>query len=375
MSPRRSAVSSGSDPRLLKQRKEANVHIGKRSNQPTRYLITGGMGFIGSHLAEALLDRGQQVTLVDDLSTGQFHNIEHLVDRPGFHFAVDDITSEVVLDRLASDCDVIFHLAAAVGVKLVVEDPVHTIETNVSGTQAVLNAALRYRARVLIASTSEVYGKGAHLPFAESDDCVLGPTSHSRWGYAASKMVDEFMGLAYYRQKGLQVTIFRLFNTVGPRQTGHYGMVIPRLVQQALNGEPLTVYGDGQQSRCFVHVYDVIAALIALSECQEAAGQVFNVGATSEITILDLARRVLEATNMHAADLTLAVGNAQSGTPDERIVFVPYSQAYAAGFEDMRRRVPDISKIQQYVGWQPQRNLDDILRDVVTHFVSEAALA
>jgi UDP-glucose 4-epimerase len=348
----------------------------RRSKIPTRYLITGGMGFIGSHLAEALLDRGCQVTVVDNLSTGQFQNIEHLVDRPGFQFAVDNITSEVVIDRLVSECDVIFHLAAAVGVKLVVEDPVQTIEINVMGTEAVLKAALRYRAKVLIASTSEVYGKGARIPFAEADDCVLGPTSHSRWGYAASKMVDEFIGLAYYRQKGLPVIIFRLFNTVGPRQTGRYGMVIPSLVQQALRGEPLTVYGDGQQSRCFAHVYDVIEALLGLADCPTAAGQVFNVGSTEEITVLNLARRVLRTVDEQSGNLSDEL--AGQGLPytlrDDRIVFVPYAQAYAVGFEDMRRRVPDTSKIYQYIGWQPRRTLDNILHDVVASLASEAAV-
>lgn len=345
----------------------------KRSTTSTRYLITGGMGFIGSHLAEALLEQGHRVTIVDDLSTGQFQNIEHLINHPGFQFAVDNITSEVVLDRLVSECDVIFHLAAAVGVKLVVEDPVRTIETNVMGTEAVLKAALRYRTKVLIASTSEVYGKGVRIPFAESDDCVLGPTSHSRWGYAASKMVDEFIGLAYHRQKGLPVVIFRLFNTVGPRQTGHYGMVIPRLVQQALQGKPLTVYGDGQQSRCFVHVADVIEALLGLANCPEAVGQVFNIGSNEEISITQLARRVLQVTDeQHTGELTTRAVNEPAIEPEhDRLTFVPYAQAYAVGFEDMRRRVPDTSKIHRYIGWQPRRTLDDILHDVVASFAND----
>jgi UDP-glucose 4-epimerase len=349
------------------------VQAFKRSTASLRYLITGGMGFIGSHLAEALLEQGHEVTIVDDLSTGQFQNIEHLVNHPNFRFAVDNITSQVVLDRLVSECDVIFHLAAAVGVKLVVEDPVRTIETNVMGTDAVLTAALRYRTKVLIASTSEVYGKGMRIPFAESDDCVLGPTSHSRWGYAASKMVDEFIGLAYHRQKGLPVVIFRLFNTVGPRQTGHYGMVIPRLVQQALRGETLTVYGDGQQSRCFVHVADVIEALLALANCPEAVGQVFNVGSTEEVSILQLARRVLQVTDEHRADVPNARSvNGHAIEPEnERLKFVPYAEAYAAGFEDMRRRVPDTSKIHRYIGWKPRRTLDDILHDVVASFTND----
>lgn len=342
----------------------------KRSHQPVRTLITGGMGFIGSHLAETLLEQGYQVTVVDDLSTGRFENIQHLVGHPRFQFAVDNITSAVVLDRLISQCDIVFHLAAAVGVKLIVEDAVHTVETNVMGTEAVLKAALRYRAKVLIASTSEVYGKGTRIPFSESDDVVLGATSHSRWGYAASKMVDEFLGLAYYRQKGLPVTIFRLFNTVGPRQTGYYGMVVPRLVQQALRGDPLTVYGDGQQSRCFLHVYDAVRAIIRLAECPEAVGQVFNVGSTEEITILDLATRVLQAvgTSNSGGASALKVNGASETHSIDPIVFVPYAEAYAPGFEDMRRRVPAISKIHEYIGWQPQYTLQDILRDVVTSF-------
>ncbi|MEI7643546.1 MAG: GDP-mannose 4,6-dehydratase [Chloroflexales bacterium] len=350
----------------------------KPSNRSTRYLITGGMGFIGSHLAETLLSRGHQVTIIDNLSTGRFQNIEHLVNHPGFQFAVDNITSEVVIDRLVSECDVIYHLAAAVGVKLVVENPVHTIETNVMGTEAILKAALRYRVKVLIASTSEVYGKGIRVPFVESDDCVLGPTSRSRWGYAASKMTDEFLGLAYHRQKDLPIIIFRLFNTVGPRQTGHYGMVIPRLIAQAMHGEPLTVYGDGLQSRCFMHVHDVIEALITLANCPEAVGQVFNLGSTEEITIIDLARRVLDVVSAHRAEQSngLVAGNGlMHKSVDDQIVFIPYAQAYTEGFEDMRRRVPDISKIHQYIGWQPHRTLNDILRDIVASFAVEKTVA
>lgn len=318
-------------------------------NAPKRILITGGAGFIGSHLAEALLERGNPVTIIDNLSTGRFENIAHLVGRTNFRFALEDITNEVVLDRLASECDIIFHLAAAVGVRLVVDDPVHTITTNVMGTEAVLKVALRYRAKVLVASTSEVYGKSDRVPFCEDDDVVLGPTCRSRWSYAASKMVDEFLALAYFRQKGLPVVIFRLFNTVGPRQTGRYGMVVPRFVRQALEGEPLSVYGDGDQSRCFLHVRDAVDALVALADCEGAIGQVFNVGSQQEITILDLARTVLQAV-------------AANG---ERIVFVPYDEAYAEGFEDMRRRVPDIAKVYQFTGWKPQRNLTTIIDDVI----------
>jgi len=325
-----------------------NGHMAPPS-APKRILITGGAGFIGSHLTEALLERGHPVTIIDDLSTGRFDNVAHLVGRANFRFALEDITNEVVLDRLASECDIIFHLAAAVGVRLVVEDPVHTITTNVMGTEAVLKVALRYRAKVLVASTSEVYGKSERVPFREDDDVVLGPTCRSRWSYAASKMADEFLALAYYRQKGLPVVIFRLFNTVGPRQTGRYGMVVPRFVRQALDGEPLSVYGDGGQSRCFLHVRDAVDALVALSGCDDAIGRVFNVGSQQEITISDLARTVLKAV----------------AATDERLVFVPYDEAYAEGFEDMRRRVPDISRIYHYTGWTPQRNLDTIICDVV----------
>ena len=320
-------------------------------NLPLRVLITGGAGFIGSHLAEALLDRGDAVTVIDNLSTGQFDNIAHLVRHPGFRFAIEDITNEIVLDRLASECDVVFHLAAAVGVKLIVEDPVRTIETNVTGTEAVLRAALRYRAKVLLASTSEVYGKGTRVPFREDDDVMLGPTSRSRWAYAASKMVDEFLGLAYYRQKGLPVVVFRLFNTVGPRQTGRYGMVIPRFVNQALDGQELTVYGDGRQSRCFLHVKDAVEALIAFLSCPGAIGQVLNVGSVEEVTVIDLAKTVLRA----------------AGLPEDRLTFLSYEDAYVEGFEDMWRRMPDISKLSQLTGWKPRHSLKEIVRDVLAY--------
>jgi UDP-glucose 4-epimerase len=305
-----------------------------------------------------LLARGHPVTVIDNLSTGRFENIQHLVDHPLFRFAIDTITNEVVMDRLASECDVIFHLAAAVGVMLIVETPVNTIETNVMGTESVLKAALRYRAKVLLASTSEVYGKGNRIPFHEDDDVVLGPTSRSRWAYAVSKMVDEFLALAYHREKGLPVIIFRLFNTVGPRQTGRYGMVIPRFVQKALQGENLNVYGDGLQSRCFLHVIDAVEAIMALADCQKAVGEVFNVGAVEEITIQRLAQRVLSLTQQKA-------GIPAGETDDERITYIPYDQAYAVGFEDMRQRVPDISKIKEYTGWTPKHSLRDALIDVL----------
>jgi UDP-glucose 4-epimerase len=322
----------------------------------TRTLITGGAGFIGSHLAEALLSRGQHVTIIDDLSTGSLDNVRHLIGHERFRFAIETIGNEMVLDRLASECDVIFHLAAAVGVQLIIQRPVHTIETNVMGTEAVLKAALRYRARVLVASTSEVYGKSERVPYSEDDDVVLGPTVRNRWAYAASKMVDEFLALAYHREHGLPVTIFRLFNTVGPRQTGQYGMVIPRFVQQALAGQPLTVYGDGMQTRCFCNVLDSVQAIAGLAEAAEAVGQVFNVGSTEEVTILELARRAL----------TLAAGGDDAGWRD-RVTLVPYAQAYAAGFEDMLRRVPDISKIRHAIGWQPTIPLEETLRQVIAY--------
>jgi UDP-glucose 4-epimerase len=319
----------------------------------THYLITGGAGFIGSHLAELQLARGEHVTVVDDLSTGCFENIAPLVEHPRFRFALDTITNEVVMDRLVSECDTIVHLAAAVGVELILNDPVRGIETNVLGTHAVLKVAARYRKKVLVASTSEIYGKSDRVPFAEDQDRVLGATTVARWSYSTSKAVDEFLALAYHQQMGLPVVIFRLFNTVGPRQTGRYGMVVPRLVQQALAGEPLTVYGDGNQSRCFLHVHDAVRAIASLASCPEAVGQVFNVGSTTEISILSLARRVLAVS---------------TGNGDERqIHFVPYAEAYGPGFEDMQRRVPDVSRIQRVTGWRAECGLDQILADVAAY--------
>ncbi len=315
-----------------------------------RALITGGAGFIGSHLAEALLARGDEVTIIDDLSTGRFANIQHLVGQPRFHFAIETITNATVMDRLVSEADIVYHLAAAVGVELIVRSPVHTIETNILGTEAVLRTAARYRAKVLLASTSEVYGKSNHIPFREDDDSVFGPTVKSRWSYACSKAIDEFLALAYCHEKGLPTIIFRLFNTIGPRQTGRYGMVVPRFVRSALAGEPIQVYGDGQQTRCFADIEDVVRAIYLLADSREAVGQVFNIGTMAEISILDLAQKV----------------KALTGSPSE-IVFIPYEQAYAEGFEDMRRRVPDISKIRQQVGFEPRFSLDETLQRIIAY--------
>lgn len=334
---------------------------------PASILVTGGAGFIGSHLAAALLDLGHRVSVIDDLSTGRFENIAGLVSHPRFSYTIDSVLNQPALDRLAGESDLVFHLAAAVGVQLIVERPVHTIETNLRGTEAVLKAAGRAGAKVLLASSSEVYGKGLQAPFREEDDVVLGPTTRSRWSYAASKMLSEFLALAYAREEGLRAVIFRLFNTVGPRQTGRYGMVIPRFVEQALNSEPLTVYGDGAQTRCFLHVEDAVQALLGLAAAPEAAGGVFNIGSEEEISILDLAITVLQLARARSLDSRERPG-LESG---EEILFLPYDQAYAEGFDDMRRRVPDISKIRALTGWVPRRHLQEILEDVIDYFVKQ----
>jgi UDP-glucose 4-epimerase len=314
-------------------------------------LITGGAGFIGSHLAEALLAQGHSVTAVDNLSTGRYANIETLADDPKFQFVYETITNETVMDRLASTSDVIFHLAAAVGVELIVKDPVQTMETNIEGSEVVLRLARRYRRKVLLASTSEVYGKSAAIPFREDADRVMGPTSKSRWSYAESKAIDEFLGLAYHKQFGLPVVICRFFNTVGPRQTGTYGMVIPRLVQQALANKPLTVYGDGQQTRCFCNVRDTVRAVIDLAATPKAVGEIFNVGSQEEITIAALAERIRARTG--------------SSSP---LVKVPYDEAYEKGFEDMQRRVPSIDKVRAAIEWEPTFSLDETLDAVIAYF-------
>ena len=316
-----------------------------------RVLITGGAGFVGSHLAEALLERGDEVFVLDNLSTGSIENITHLKQHPRFHYTIDTVTNEPVLAELVDRSDTVVHLAAAVGVKLIVEAPVHTIETNVHGTEVVLKHANKKKKLVLVASTSEVYGKSIEVPFSEDADLVLGPTAKHRWAYACSKMIDEFLALAYWKERKLPVIIVRLFNTVGPRQTGQYGMVIPNLVRQALAGQPITVFGDGTQSRSFTYVGDVVRAMVALIDEPRAIGQVFNIGSGSEISIGELAERVKAMTGSRSA-----------------IVRIPYDQAYEAGFEDMPRRVPDISKLRALVGYEPTVDLDQILERVIEFF-------
>ena len=319
-----------------------------------RALITGGAGFIGSHLAEALLDAGHEVEVVDDLSTGSMENIEHLKNRRGFQYVIDSVTNEDLLAEQTDRCDVVFHLAAAVGVKLIVERPVHTIETNVHGTEVVLTQANKNSQKkklVIVASTSEVYGKSTEIPFREDADLRLGATWKHRWAYACSKALDEFLALAYWKEKKLPVIVVRLFNTVGPRQTGQYGMVVPNFVKQALAGQPITVFGDGSQSRSFTYVGDVVDALMRLVDEPKAVGEVFNVGNGQEISILGLAEKIKEMT----------------GSQSE-IVKVPYDQAYGAGFEDMPRRVPDITKLQKFTGYEPKVQLTEILTRVIAHF-------
>ena len=321
----------------------------------TRALITGGAGFIGSHLSERLLASGYQVTVIDNLSTGRLGNIEHLAAKPQFSYAVEDIRNIHVIDRLVSECDIIFHLAAAVGVRNIIDRPINTIEVNIGGTETILKTASRYRRRVLIASTSEVYGKGVEFPFREDDDTLSGPTLRSRWSYAASKAVDEFLAFAYHAEIGLPITLFRLFNTVGPRQVGQYGMVVPRFVRWALANETMQVYGDGQQQRCFANVYDVVAAIQRLAECEQTIGELYNIGSNEETSILDLAQRVRD--------------RADSAS---QIELVPYEQAYQQpGFEDFRRRVPCIDKIGRAIGWQPSTPLDDTIDQIIAHFQAE----
>jgi UDP-glucose 4-epimerase len=316
-----------------------------------RALITGGAGFIGSHLSEALLEQGYNVLVLDNLSTGSFDNIAHLKGRAGFEYFIDSVENEPLLAELIDRSDVVFHFAAAVGVKLIVEQPVYTIETNVHGTAVVLKHANKKKQLVVIASTSEVYGKSEDVPFREDSDLVLGPTPKHRWAYACSKAIDEFLALAYWKERKLPVIIVRFFNTVGPRQSGQYGMVIPNFVRQALAGEPITVFGDGTQRRAFTHVADVVGALLKLIKEPAAIGQVINIGNTEEITIARLAERVRELSG--------------SKSP---IKLVPYDEAYESGFEDMPRRVPDLTKITAMIGYQTRFTLEDILEQVIDYF-------
>jgi UDP-glucose 4-epimerase len=316
-----------------------------------RVLITGGAGFIGSHLSDAYIARGDEVFCIDDLSTGSIDNIAHLKPQPRYHYTIDSVHNQPVVAELIDQCDVVFHLAAAVGVKLIVESPVRTIETNVRGTEVVLAQANKKKKKVLVASTSEVYGLSNDVPFREDGNLVMGATTKGRWSYACSKAIDEFLALAYWREKKLPTVVVRLFNTVGPRQTGQYGMVIPTFVRQALSGRPITVYGTGDQTRCFGFVKDVVGALIGLMDKDEAVGGVFNIGSNEEVSIMELARRVKELT----------------GSKSE-IVTVPYDEAYEEGFEDMPRRVPDITKIGALVGFRPTFTLDQILQSVIEYY-------
>ncbi|MEM9952186.1 MAG: GDP-mannose 4,6-dehydratase [Chloroflexota bacterium] len=315
-------------------------------------LITGGAGFIGSHLTDYLLARDYQVTIIDNLATGRLENIEHNQNNPNLRVVIEDIRNLHTTDRFVSECDIIFHMAAAVGVQKIIEEPINTIETNIGGTEVLLKAARRYRKKIMIASTSEVYGKGVSFPFKEDDDSLLGPTSKSRWSYATSKAIDEFLALAYHYEVDLEVVLFRLFNTIGPRQTGQYGMVVPRFVKWALNNETIQVYGDGQQSRSFGNVHDVIDAIYRLSNSDEAVGELFNIGNNQEISILQLAELVKER-----------VGS------ESEIKLIPYEEAYKTpGFEDFRRRVPSIDKIGATVGWEPSTNLTETIDQIIAYY-------
>lgn len=321
-----------------------------------KVLITGGAGFIGSHLSEELLKRGEEVFVIDDLSTGSIENIEHLKNNPKFHYTIDTIKNEPLLAELVDRCDVVYHLAAAVGVKLIIESPVNTIETNIYGTELVLKCANKKKKKVMVASTSEVYGKNNNVPFKEDYDVVLGSTKNGRWSYACSKAIDEFLALAYWREKKLPVVVVRFFNTVGPRQTGRYGMVIPNFVKQALLGHPITVYGDGKQSRSFTYVGDVVKGITDLMNNPKAVGEVFNIGHGKEITISELAGLVKNITNSKS-----------------EIVYIPYDKAYEEGFEDMQRRSPDISRINKLIGYKPTMDIKEILEKVVEYFLSTNA--
>lgn len=316
-----------------------------------RYLVTGGAGFIGSHLVDRLMASGGHVDVLDDLSTGNAENVKGHQGHPRFRLVVDSVLNQDVVDRLVRDADVVLHLAAAVGVKYVLEHPLHSLRVNVRGTENVLEAADKHRCRrVVLFSTSEIYGKSPAVPFKEDADRLLGPTTVHRWSYSVAKAIDENLALAYHEERGMSVVIVRAFNTCGPRQRGRYGMVVPGFVDQAIRHEPITVYGDGTQTRCFCHVDDVADAVEKLLACEEAVGEIFNVGSSEEVSIIQLARRVREITESRS-----------------EIVLVPYAEAYEPGFEDMSRRIPDLRKIREFVGYAPQRTLDDILHAVIEH--------
>ncbi|MBA7673412.1 Bifunctional polymyxin resistance protein ArnA [subsurface metagenome] len=314
-------------------------------------LITGGAGFIGSHLAEKLLKMGDEVTVIDNLSTGKLENLRHLKKNSDFYFILGTVTNETLIEELISRHDIIYHLAAAVGVELIVNNPVEVIETNILGTQTALKIANRYKRKIVIISSSEIYGKSEDLPFKEDDDCILGPTVKSRWNYACSKAMGEFLALAYYKEEKLPVVILRLFNTIGPRQSGKYGMVVPRFIQQALANKAITVYGDGQQTRCFTYVTDVVEGTIKLANHPKAVGEVYNIGSNEEISIGDLALKIKKLTKSAS-----------------QVKFIPYDQAYEKGFEDMRRRVPDISKIKYLIGYEPKIKLEEALKRIIDYF-------
>lgn len=315
-----------------------------------KILITGGAGFIGSHLSKSLVDKGWDVTVIDDLSTGRYDNIKDLVDGGNFHFIVDTILNTKTLEKLIQECDIIYHLAASVGVKRIVSKPVNTIETNVLGSHTVLSLAAKYNREVILFSTSEVYGKNQNLPFREIDDCIFGTTMKSRWSYGCSKALDEFLGLAYHKEQGLPIIIIRVFNMIGPRQTGMYGMVVPTFIRQALSGLPITVYGNGTQTRCFTYVKDLVDTVVKFPGNRNGAGQIYNIGSLDEISIQALAEKIKKKTRSKS-----------------EIVFIPYEQAYEQGFEDMQKRKPDISKIKKDFGFNPRVSLDEAL-DIIIEY-------
>ena len=323
----------------------------------SRYLITGGAGFIGSHLVEALLARGEMVVAFDNLSTGRLRNLDHLGNHPNLRFVQGSVLDELAVDELMHKCDVVVHLAAAVGVRLIVEQPLRSFTTNIRGSETVIESAFRHRRPILLTSTSEIYGKNTDVPLKEDDDRVLGTPTVARWAYSTAKAVDEILAYCYHRERGLPTTVVRLFNTVGPRQSPAYGMVVPRLARQAVAGQPLTIYGDGNQSRCFCHVIDVVNALLGLLDHPGSVGGVFNVGSTEEISMIGLAQRIIERTNAGST-----------------IQLIPYDEAYPTGFEDMQRRLPSTEKIRALTGWKPTRTLDDILTEAIAEAAAEHAV-